>query len=230
MYNKENRKDSPSPNRKDITTMKHLSTLCLSLLLTATLSACATTDNTQATTDTSQSSTDTSLDNTPSTPDSEQTTSESQESQESQESKEQQDPIFLSGEALTLDSFAPYDITAINVWATWCGPCVDEMPHLQELYTLLPDNMNFITVCHDGETQEATALNILRGSNAQFQNYYPDENLSKTLIPKIVAFPTTFFVDKEGNLVGDAFRGAPSKEVAQTYLTLMNNALALVSE
>lgn len=104
------------------------------------------------------------------------------------------------------------------------------MPYLQELYAQLPDNMNLITICHDGESQEATVLDILRGSEAQFQSFFPDETITQTLMSQVVAFPTTFFVDKDGKLIGDAFRGAPSRDVVETYLKLMNNALSLISE
>jgi len=52
---------------------------------------------------------------------------------------------LLTGETVTQDVFADYDMTVVNVWATWCNPCISEMPELAQLDEALPENVNIIT-------------------------------------------------------------------------------------
>lgn len=131
----------------------------------------------------------------------------------------------IIGEDISSAIFADYDVTAINVWATWCGPCVNEMPELQELYAVLPENVNFITLCHDGDTQESLALKILESSQAEFQTLIPSPEIEQQIMAHVSAFPTTFFVDSEGNLLSTRLQGAPSSHVVETYLNFVEKAL-----
>lgn len=47
------------------------------------------------------------------------------------------------------ECFEAYDLVMVNIWGTFCGPCVDEMPDLSRLYHKLPDGVNMITMCVD---------------------------------------------------------------------------------
>lgn len=123
-----------------------------------------------------------------------------------------------TGEAISSHIFGDYDLTVINVWATWCGPCVNEMPDLEELHNMLPDNIQFITVCEDFQRNEATANAILEASNATFQTIVANEEVTNSLLSGLLAFPTTYFVDREGNFVGNPMQGAPSGNVANVYM------------
>lgn len=135
----------------------------------------------------------------------------------------------LEGTPISSDIFQDYDLTIVNVWATWCGPCVDEMPHLQEVYENLPDNVNLLTLCTDGDTQAPLAEEILTYSHATFQTLLLDNTLSSTLMPMIRAFPTTLFILQDGTLF-TAVEGAPSGDITAVYLSLVEQVLQLMEE
>jgi len=65
--------------------------------------------------------------------------------------------INLSGEDITEEIFSDYDVTMINIWATWCPPCIDEIQSLGELKRQLPDNFNLISICTDGGQDSSSA-------------------------------------------------------------------------
>lgn len=125
--------------------------------------------------------------------------------------------------------FNDYDLTMVNIWATWCGPCVEEMPYLEEVYTQLPEGVNMITICQDGDTNRDLAENILNTSGATFTTILPSESLNVNVFSKVSAFPTTLFVDKNGN-VATYLTGAPPSNVAETYLSYIDQILPLLEE
>lgn len=133
----------------------------------------------------------------------------------------------LDGGTFTQDDLADYDLTMVNVWTTWCGYCVTEMPELQKLYEALPDNVNLISVCCDADTDSDTALLIMKDNGCAFAALIPDDALNSSLVSRVSGFPTTFFVDSEGNMVGAAQVGVPSlNNAAEAYMTLINDRLA----
>ena len=62
--------------------------------------------------------------------------------------------------------FSGYDLTMVNIWATWCGYCVQEMPELAKLKDMLPENVNLITICDDATVETELAYTILQGTGA----------------------------------------------------------------
>ena len=63
----------------------------------------------------------------------------------------------LDGEKFTQDNLKDYDLTVVNVWSTTCGYCIDEMPALEKLKNQLPSNVQFVSICLDGEASPDTA-------------------------------------------------------------------------
>lgn len=125
----------------------------------------------------------------------------------------------LSGDEVTSDIFKEYDLTMVNFWATWCNPCVSEMPEIAELYEELQEEgadaeaagkANIITVCLDGE--EEVAGMVMEDCEAGFLTLVDVDGISDEILKSMVYIPTTLFVDKEGNLVGEEMIGAHSKE------------------
>ena len=126
----------------------------------------------------------------------------------------------LDENQVTQDILSGYDLTMINVWATYCTPCISEMPVLKELSDeyankgvqiigLVSDVLNA-----DGsfsETQIQTAKDIAEATGADYTHILPSQDLYH-VIAQVSAVPTTFFVDNEGNLVGSAYAGARDKE------------------
>lgn len=118
--------------------------------------------------------------------------------------------IDTEANMVTQEIFADYDLTMVNVWATWCGYCVDEMPEFTELKDRLPENANLITICTDAHIETGLTLEILASVNANFQTLILTQEMVDQLIDSVYAFPTTFFVDSEGKVVGEPIVGVPS--------------------
>ena len=128
----------------------------------------------------------------------------------------------MNGNPVDGSIFSNYDLTAVNVWATWCGPCVEEMPDLAKVYKDLPENANLITICMDGDESKEAAEAVLKESSAEFVTLCGDENLRTGLLKDIYAYPTTFFVNRNGETVGDSFVGGGKYD---DYMKEINNRL-----
>ena len=120
----------------------------------------------------------------------------------------------MEGNTVTQDIFADYDLTVVNLWATWCGYCVQEMPELAKLKTMLPDNVNFITLCEDAHLDMDLANEILTSSGANYQTLINTQEIYDQFFYQIEYFPTTYFLDSKGMPIGDPIVGAPSLENA----------------
>ena len=126
----------------------------------------------------------------------------------------------LEGNTLYQSILADYDLTMVNVWATFCGPCINEMPDLGELAAEYADKGVQIiglvsdTMDSDGtisDSQVETAKEIVAETGADYRHLLPSDDLLG-ILSQIYAVPTTFFVDSEGVQVGDAIVTAQSKE------------------
>ncbi len=117
----------------------------------------------------------------------------------------------LDGEAVTESIFADYDITIVHVWGTFCGPCIAEMGEYASFYEELPDNVNLVgMVCDVYEGDEMNvddAHEILSDAGAKFTNLRTSESLYN-LTSSLGFVPSSFFVDREGHLIGKMLDGA----------------------
>ncbi|WP_051280710.1 TlpA family protein disulfide reductase [Anaerovorax odorimutans] len=137
----------------------------------------------------------------------------------------------LSGKKATQDILKDYDVTMVNVWATFCSPCIEEMPELQKVYKNLPDNSNMITICIDGETEKEMAEEIYDSVKGSFDVLFPDDRLKESLLNNINAVPTTIFVDKNGMPVSEPIIGVPDREnAAEKYLEHIKDCLNQIDQ
>lgn len=125
----------------------------------------------------------------------------------------------LDGNIVDQSVLADYDLTMVNVWATFCRPCIKEMPDLGELAQEYADeNVQIIGLVSDvlntdgtiSEEQVQTARDIVEQTGADYLHLLPSADLFGVL-GQISAVPTTFFVDSEGEQVGYAVVSAQSK-------------------
>ena len=132
----------------------------------------------------------------------------------------------LNGNTVTQDIFKDYDITMINIWATWCGPCRNELPAIQAAYEKLPENANIISICQDAAEETDVANAIINKTGIAFPVLIPNEQMNESVLSNVSAFPTTIFVDNEGHMIGKPQIGVPSGgDVTQLYLNLINSAM-----
>ena len=126
--------------------------------------------------------------------------------------------------------FKDKDLTVLNIWGTFCGPCINEMPELGAWAKEMPENVQIIGLVADiaGETdskQIDTAKAILEKTDANFQNIIPNADFSP-LLSTVVGVPTTYFINREGKIVGKPIVGAQVPK----YKTFVEGYLATLSQ
>lgn len=138
------------------------------------------------------------------------------------------------GNAYTKDIFKDYDLTLVNVYTTWCTPCVQEMPDLDKLYQQMKDEgVNVIGVVLDvlNEKGEIVQENLERAqalverTGVSYLTLLPDSTYMNGRLIGIEGFPETFFVDKDGNIVGDTYSGSGDFDY---WLSVVETELAKV--
>lgn len=123
----------------------------------------------------------------------------------------------VDGEAWNSDRIADSKMTMINVWATYCNPCLEEMPDLGELAAEYDaSELQLIGVVSDVmENDSADNINYARELISETKADYPhvllNESLYQSFVGAVNAVPTTFFVRQDGSLIG-YLTGAQSKE------------------
>jgi thiol-disulfide isomerase/thioredoxin len=118
----------------------------------------------------------------------------------------------LNGDTVTDSIFAEKDLTVVNVWGTFCGPCIDEMPDLGDWARSLPDNVQIVglIIDIDGDSDKEhldLAETITTKAKAEFTQIIGNPDF-ENLFSGIIGVPTTMFVDKDGNIVGEPIVGA----------------------
>lgn len=131
----------------------------------------------------------------------------------------------MDGNKVTNDTFADYGLTVVNFWATYCNPCIDELPELTEWKKELPDNVNLIGLLVDvdekGSDQYKLAEKIIKETGADYQHLIATEEFDD-MISNLVGVPTTFFVDSTGKIIGEPFAGADVDAYKQTVEDYLN--------
>lgn len=120
----------------------------------------------------------------------------------------------VDGTEVTQDIFAEADLTMVNIWGTFCGPCIAEMPELGELSREYEGSGVRIIgmLCDVYEPGDEEALEIIEATEADYMHIVASDDLMKGNLGAVQAVPTTVFVDKEGKQVGKAYSGATDKE------------------
>lgn len=113
---------------------------------------------------------------------------------------------------ITNDIFNDKKLTMINLWGTFCGPCIDEMPELQEIYEEMKDKgVNVVGVVGDGRDNEIEALDLIRKTGVKYTNIIPNEKFEDDFVKRTDSVPVTIFVNSKGERVGDVIVGSRPK-------------------
>ncbi len=140
----------------------------------------------------------------------------------------------LDGNEVKSDElFSANAVTVVNFWFTTCSPCVGELGDLDALNKELADKggaligVNAFTLDGD-ETAIADAKDVLAKKGATYQNVYFDSSSpAGAFTANIFAFPTTYVVDRNGNIVGEPIVGAITEQKqAETLQSLIDQAIA----
>ena len=124
-------------------------------------------------------------------------------------------------------------VTVVNFWFTTCNPCVGELADLDALNRELAEKggaligVNTFTLDGD-EAAISEAKDVLTKKGATYQNvYFPSDGEAGKFTANIFAYPTTYVVDRNGNIVGEPIVGAiTEKKQAETLQKLIDQALA----
>lgn len=102
----------------------------------------------------------------------------------------------------------------LNFWATWCPPCVGEMPHMQELYPQYKERMDFIVASVDAKKDDV--VKFQEKNKYAFPIYYADNSeVSKAY--SLQGIPTSIIIDGKGNIV-NIHIGGMEKDAMKKFL------------
>ena len=140
----------------------------------------------------------------------------------------------LDGNTVKSDElFSGNTVTVVNFWFTTCNPCVGELAELDALNKELAEKggsligVNTFTLDGD-EAAISEAKDVLAKKGATYQNvYFNSDGEAGKFTTNIFAYPTTYVVDRSGNIVGEPIVGAiTEKKQAETLQKLIDQALA----
>ena len=156
---------------------------------------------------------------------------QTEEPDQEQEPSKEDEPVSIGltsfqtqdiyGGEFNQDIFQDYSLTLVNVWGTFCGPCLDEMPSLGELQKeYASKGVNIVGIVVDVqdedmnvmEDQRELAKEIAAGTGADYTHLLISEEMIDSVLNQFDAIPASFFVDSDGNIVGEFYIGSREKE------------------
>ena len=132
--------------------------------------------------------------------------------QDEPSSEEESAPIYvtfegtdLEGNTVSQDVFSQSQLTMVNVWATYCNPCLSEMPGLGEL-AAEHDSSEFqiigiVSDVREGEDQSLVE-SLVQQTGANYPHLLASDSIGQALLAGVTGVPTTFFFDGEGAYLG----------------------------
>lgn len=126
--------------------------------------------------------------------------------------------VDMDGNTVTEEVFTQSRLTMVNVWATYCNPCLSEMPDLGELAGEYdPADFQIIGIVSDvmedaDQSSLDEAAGLIRDTGADYTHLLLNESLYYALLTDVSAVPTTFFVDDSGTVLRSVL-GAKEKAV-----------------
>ena len=102
----------------------------------------------------------------------------------------------------------------LNFWATWCPPCKKEMPDVESIYKEYGENKKDVIILGVNSEKENEVKKFLKDKGYTFPTVI-DENSEVMRKYFIQAFPTSFVIDKEGNIYGYVMGGLTKEQIRQ---------------
>lgn len=127
----------------------------------------------------------------------------------------------LTGEIVDQSVFSKNTLTMVNIWGTFCSPCIKEMPELGEISAeYVGKGFAIIGIPADITDKNGSpspvklvdAKNIVDAAKADYTHIIPCAEMIENKLGSCQSLPETIFLDSEGRQVGDSYFGAKSKE------------------
>ncbi len=125
----------------------------------------------------------------------------------------------LEGEKADQSIFEGKKVTMLNIWATFCGPCINEMPDLQKLHEDYADKGFQVVgiVCDIYETNGVfdegdlnLAKDIVKNTGVKYTSLLPSSDLKEAKINDVSSVPETIFVNEKGEVIAGPYIGSKS--------------------
>ena len=132
----------------------------------------------------------------------------------------------LDGNTVLEDVFARADYTVLNVWGTFCPPCIAELPELAQWAGNMPKGTQLVGLVVDVNDNRdakgiAKAKRILSGAKADYLNLIANQDFS-VFLKDVMFVPTTFIIDSKGKVVGSPIVGAKVDLYKEALQALIN--------
>lgn len=125
-----------------------------------------------------------------------------------------------------IKSYRGEKVVLVNVWATWCAPCVEEFPEIVKLQRNYPDQLKVIFVSADFPAQREEAIQFLKKQNVDWTTYFKkgkDQEFIEAISSKWTgALPFTKIIDQKGNVVASWEQSADYEKFERHVKTAIN--------
>lgn len=127
----------------------------------------------------------------------------------------------INGEKKSQDIFTGYKLTMVNVWGTFCDPCINELPFLGELQKEYePKGVNIVGIVVDAQDKDLQpvddqlqlARDIASKTGADYTHLLMSKGIIDSVLSQFDSIPVSFFVDSGGNIVSEFYVGSRTKK------------------
>ena len=111
--------------------------------------------------------------------------------------------VTTEGEEVTEKIFSNSEVTMINMWGTFCSPCINEMPDLEKISKEYEkEQFQLIGIVSDSmDKDDPKVKNVIEKTGVTYTNIMNSDSLVQVIMNAVQAVPTTVFVDSEGNII-----------------------------
>ncbi len=138
--------------------------------------------------------------------------------------------VTADAEKRSAEIFEDFDLTILNIWGTYCGPCIREMPELAEFAGGLPERVQFMTLCIDASGQEGQVAAFLtkQGFEDPSRSIVAFDGDLVEMLGQVMYIPTTITIDSKGKILSPCIIGSPT-DIQDAYTVMANEALEELS-
>ncbi len=130
----------------------------------------------------------------------------------------------IDGNETGSEVFKGKKLTMVNIWATFCSPCIKEMPDLQKLSVDYAEkDFQIIGIVSDVAdindlNKISEAKEIMKSTGVSYKNIVPSDSLNEAKLNSVYSVPETIFLDENGNQIGESYIGSRSYESWQAII------------